>query len=104
MGFSREKPDPLKPAERRHAKVQPAGISRGVIMLHGDVRSDHGEVAEVAAERRGLGGGGGSAGAKHQINGFPAEPDDLLLDLQESAVVLVGEGNVRLRHRAARAL
>ena len=51
---------------------------RSVIELQGDVRANHGEITERAAERRRLSGGRRPAGAKHRSHGVPSEPNDLL--------------------------
>ncbi len=80
------RPRILKAAQRREAEVDAAGVDCCVIELQGDVRANHGQITERAAERRRLSGGGRPAGAKHQFHGVPRQPNDLLLDQDEAAL------------------
>src|SRR5215472_228404 len=83
----------LETAKRRQTEVQAGGIHCRVIRLRRDVRPNDRQIPEVAPEHRCVGSGRGSTGAKHQVDGLPAEAYTLLLDLQEPAVLLFAEGN-----------
>lgn len=72
--------------------MEAAGVGGGVVVLEGDVGADDGEIAEGAAEGRRFRGGGSAAGAKHELDGFPGESNDLLLDQDESLLRLVIKG------------
>jgi len=47
----------LEAAQRGQAEVEAGGIYGGVVALRGDVSANDGKIAEVAAERGGLGSG-----------------------------------------------